>query len=208
MSRSTPASAFVGQMRRRGRHHGRRPRAPDGSAASGAAGDGRLPRLAMRLLHARLRDGAVRAATTRRRRGRVDRDAVNDWLAGNLCRCTGYRPIVDAALSACTRRRAATASADERPLQTRARARSETDADDVFVGTKERFFAAPRQHRRAGRRSVLEHPDATLVAGATDVGLWVTKQLRDLPTIICLGRVARLRRDRGRAGRDHDRRRR
>ena len=33
------------------------------------------------------------------------------------------------------------------------------------------------------------NPDATLVAGATDVGLWVTKQLRDLPKVIWLGRV-------------------
>src|SRR5580704_8467269 len=31
----------------------------------------------------------------------LDRARVNDWIAGNLCRCTGYRPIVDAALAAC-----------------------------------------------------------------------------------------------------------
>ena len=33
------------------------------------------------------------------------------------------------------------------------------------------------------------HPDATIIAGSTDVGLWVTKQLRDLPKVIWLGRV-------------------
>ena len=63
------------------------------------------------------------------------------------------------------------------------------DGDDIFIGTKERFFAAP-----AGITSLAElyfaNPDATLVAGATDVGLWVTKQLRDLPKVIWLGRVA------------------
>jgi xanthine dehydrogenase small subunit len=38
-----------------------------------------------------------------------------------------------------------------------------------------------------------EHPEATLVAGATDVGLWITKALRKLDTVIWLGRVAALR---------------
>jgi xanthine dehydrogenase small subunit len=119
----------------------------------------------------------------------VDRDQVNDWIAGNLCRCTGYRPIVDAGIAACVAPANDWFSAEE-PDARRALAELK-DTDDIFVGTKERFFAAP-----AGLTSLAKlyvaNPDATLVAGATDVGLWVTKQLRDLPKVIWLGRVKNL----------------
>jgi xanthine dehydrogenase small subunit len=116
----------------------------------------------------------------------VDRARVNDWIAGNLCRCTGYRPIVDAGIAACIAPANDRFSAEE-PAARRALGELK-DADDIFIGTKERFFAAP-----AGITSFAKlyyaNSDATLVAGATDVGLWVTKQLRDLPKVIWLGRV-------------------
>ena len=57
-----------------------------------------------------------------------------------------------------------------------------------MVGDDEGFFAAPATIDRS-RPSISRHPDAMLVGGATDVGLWITKQLRDLPKIIWLGRV-------------------
>ena len=62
------------------------------------------------------------------------------------------------------------------------------DAADVFMGDTSTFFAAP-YHEEALTRLYAEHPDATIVAGATDVGLWVTKQLRILPKIIHIGRT-------------------
>ena len=116
----------------------------------------------------------------------VTRQQVNDWIAGNLCRCTGYRPIIDAGLASCE------APANDWFVTEEAEvSRALTDirdSEDIFVGTKERFFAAP-----ASLNSLMKlyyaHADATLVAGATDVGLWVTKQLRDLPKVIWLGRV-------------------
>jgi xanthine dehydrogenase small subunit len=58
----------------------------------------------------------------------------------------------------------------------------------VFVGSDERFVAAPASI--AGLATLYAaHPDAVLVGGATDVGLWITKQLKTLPKIIWLGRV-------------------
>jgi xanthine dehydrogenase small subunit len=121
--------------------------------------------------------------------GSPDRSRVEDWIAGNLCRCIGYRPIVAAALEACAGRpddRFTRAAAD-----TATRLFALADEADVFVGDDQSFFAAP-----ASLQSLCDlyaaHPDATLVAGATDVGLWVTKLGRVLPKIVHLGRVAEL----------------
>jgi len=118
--------------------------------------------------------------------GAVTRQEVNDWIAGNLCRCTGYRPIVDAAIAACAgqrRDRFRKAVNDTSGLLTFL-----ADTEDIFIGDLDRFFAAP-----ASLDSLADlyerNPTATIVAGATDVSLCINKQLRDLPKIIHIGRV-------------------
>jgi xanthine dehydrogenase small subunit len=116
---------------------------------------------------------------------RLDRDTVNDWIAGNLCRCTGYRPIVDAALSSCRTAADDRFTAQERDVTSRL---SALEDDDVVVGSEECFFAAPASVS-ALAALYAAHPDAVLVSGATDVGLWITKKLQTLPKIIWLGRV-------------------
>lgn len=120
------------------------------------------------------------------RAGAPARKEIDDALSGNLCRCTGYRPIIDAA---CRMGELPPIDFDRAALQQPLQAlqRGET----FTYSHADQTFHAPRtlQQLVELRRT---HPHAVMLAGSTDVGLWVTKQMRDLDDIIYIGQVAEL----------------
>lgn len=124
--------------------------------------------------------GFVVTMATAHLNGATDHDVQ---LAGNLCRCTGYAPIIRAAKDAADKPVPDHLLFLDKNIPSPRAKQSDPNQSGTFQP----------QHSDALAEWYAANPDATLIAGATDVGLWVTKQFRDLRKIAFLNQCPDLR---------------
>ncbi len=115
-----------------------------------------------------------------------NREEVTDALSGNLCRCTGYRPIIDATLSACADK--TEDKFDAQQAETLRKLAALAQQNSPAADSKLLMPAT----RVALKAAIAANPDAPLVAGSTDLALEITQKNKQYTCLISLSQMAPL----------------